>query len=141
MSSPFITEDETPPSLKKTKKVKKSESSGIDETIDEVRVKAAKGQQRAATASPQGLNWTALGFLALMIIPALATAAISISDYLYPQGAQDRLFRDRLVKCYSVANPKKLGEIDRILNKAKGKERGLFASLSEKYHMHPQCIH
>ena len=82
---------------------------------------------------------SALFFLGIMIIPAIATVAIQVSDYFYPQSAQERRVRERLVACYTVAAPDKLNSVDSILAKYKGKEYRLLAQLGEKYPKFSQC--
>jgi hypothetical protein len=43
------------------------------------------------------------------------------------------------LKCYDVANPSKVSEIDKFIEKYKGNENRLFANLKEKYNKYPQC--
>eukprot|EP01041_Mallomonas_annulata_P006418 gene6418-12976_t len=73
------------------------------------------------------INWMAVFFLMLFVIPVLMTAAMTAIDYLYPDAARMRQLRQRVTKCYSAANPKKLSEVDYIMEKYKGKEYVLFA--------------
>ena len=60
-------------------------------------------------------------------------------DYLYPDSAAERRIRERVVKCYEAANPKKMSEIDKFIKKYKGKEYALFAQLRSKYEKYPEC--
>ncbi len=60
-------------------------------------------------------------------------------DYLYPEAVAHRKLKDRVVRCYSVANPTKVSEVDRFLEKYKGHEERLFANLREKYYKYPEC--
>jgi hypothetical protein len=59
---------------------------------------------------------------------------------MYPEAAKERRIRDKLVACYSVANPKKVDEVDKIMLKYKGKERSLFIQLADKYGQYEECL-
>ena len=76
------------------------------------------------------INWTAVFILMLFFVPALITVVMQAMDYLYPQAATARIIRQRLVKCYDAANPKKLSEVDYLLKKYKNKEHILFAQVT-----------
>ena len=41
-------------------------------------------------------------------------------DYLYPEAAKVRLFKERVIRCYEAANPSKLSEIDKLIQKYEG---------------------
>jgi hypothetical protein len=58
---------------------------------------------------------------------------------MYPEAKALREMKARVTKCYEVANPTKLSEIDNIVEKYKNKERTLFAQLRNKYTKFPQC--
>lgn len=58
---------------------------------------------------------------------------------MYPEAKAQRLIKERVIKCYEVANPTKLSEIDKIVEKYKGRERALYAQLRAKYEKFPQC--
>ena len=88
---------------------------------------------------PEGLNWTAVIILLIMIVPMLLTVGIQALDYLYPDAAMTRTLRARILKCYQVANPEKIDSIDSTLKKFKGKEHILFAKLKGKYERYPEC--
>lgn len=58
---------------------------------------------------------------------------------MYPEAKAHRVVRDRVTKCYEAANPSKLNEVDKIVEKYKGREHALFAQLRSKYGKHPEC--
>lgn len=60
-------------------------------------------------------------------------------DFVYPEAAKVRRVKDRVVKCYEAANPSKLSDVDKFIEKYKGKEEALFAQLRNKYPKHPEC--
>ena len=65
---------------------------------------------------------------------------IQASDFFFPEAAVERKLREQVLRCYSVANPKKVNEIDHFMEKYKGKEHILFSQLRNKYGMkYPQC--
>ena len=58
---------------------------------------------------------------------------------MYPEQKALRLIKERVIRCYEVANPAKLDDIDRIVEKYKGREIALYAQLRNKYPKIPQC--
>ena len=62
-----------------------------------------------------------------------------MSDYLYPEAAQQRLVRERVTRCYEAANPSKVSEVDKFIMRYKGNEERLFANLKEKYGKFREC--
>jgi hypothetical protein len=58
---------------------------------------------------------------------------------MYPEAKEQRIVRDRVRKCYEVANPSKLNEVDKIVEKYKGREHALFAQLRAKYAKYREC--
>lgn len=60
-------------------------------------------------------------------------------DFLYPEAAKMRKVTERVTRCYEAANPSKLSEVDKFIQKYKGKEESLFAQLRNKYPKHPEC--
>mmetsp|Transcript_5368 Transcript_5368/g.5533 ORF Transcript_5368/g.5533 Transcript_5368/m.5533 type:complete len:130 (+) Transcript_5368:160-549(+) len=109
------------------KKVKNDEDEDIDS--DDGKISAKK----------TGINWAAVFFLLLFILPMVIGAITTVADYFFPQAARQRSHRDRLIRCYSAANPKKVSEVDYLLKKYKGHEHILFAQLSNKYEKTPEC--
>lgn len=97
--------------------------------------------QNTTKKTSGGLNWAALGILIMMVLPAVLTGSIYLMDYLYPEAAKLRQFRDRLVKCYDVANPAKLSDIDSIVEKAKDDRarQSVLAKLRNKYSKFSSC--
>jgi hypothetical protein len=60
-------------------------------------------------------------------------------DFIYPEAAKARRIRDQVVRCYEVANPSKVADVDKFLEKYQGREHILFAQLRTKYEKIPQC--
>jgi hypothetical protein len=60
-------------------------------------------------------------------------------DYFYPEAAAERKVRDRVLRCYEAANPTKVSEVDKFVQKYKGREHALFAQLRNKYEKFPEC--
>jgi hypothetical protein len=75
----------------------------------------------------------------MMGLPALITLSITAYDYFYPQEAVLRAMRTRLEKCYTVAKPGEVVDVDKILKKYKGKEDILFSILRTKYPKFGEC--
>ena len=50
--------------------------------------------------------------------------------FLFYQEASARKYKEKVVQCYNVANPKKLDEVDKILKKYKGNEHVLFSQVN-----------
>ena len=61
------------------------------------------------------------------------------SDYFFPEAAKTRKVRESLRKCFDIADPPMLSQIDDLLIKYDGRERIMFAKLSRKYAKVPQC--
>ena len=51
----------------------------------------------------------------------------------------ERLIREKLMKCYNVAEPKKTSEISTIMKEIKGKESDYIEKLHKKYHRFEEC--
>jgi hypothetical protein len=60
-------------------------------------------------------------------------------DYLYPQSKMERKVRERVMRCYEVANPTKISEVDKFIERYRGREHILFAQLKNKYERYPEC--
>ncbi len=60
-------------------------------------------------------------------------------DYLYPENAKARVVRERVIRCYEAANPSKVDEVDKFVERYKGREHVLFAQLRTKYQKYPEC--
>ena len=60
-------------------------------------------------------------------------------DIMYPEAKAERIIKERVTRCYEVANPTKLSEVDKIVDKYKGRERALYAQLRMKYIKFPEC--
>ena len=60
-----------------------------------------------------------------------------------PEAARERDMKNRVTehvrRCYSVANPTKLDDVERFVAKYKGHEDKLLASLREKYYKFSEC--
>jgi len=124
-------------------------------------------ESRKSTGTGEGLNYKALAILAMFALPLLLTGFIFIGDMLNPAGVEQNKIREALVKCYTVADPSKLGSVESLIGKYvhnlhpgpipnpnlnlnlnlnpnshryEGRERELFAKLRTKYHKIPQCI-
>lgn len=60
-------------------------------------------------------------------------------DFFYPEAANERKVKERVMKCYEAANPTKISEVDKFIKRYKGKEHVLFAQLRNKYEKFPEC--
>ena len=60
-------------------------------------------------------------------------------DMMNPKAAAERRFVQQVTRCYSAANPSKLGEVEKIVEKYKGREGRLLAQLRDKYEKFPEC--
>lgn len=58
---------------------------------------------------------------------------------MYPEAKALRQTRERVTRCYESANPAKLNEVDKIVDKYRGREHVLFAQLRAKYPKHSEC--
>ena len=91
-------------------------------------------------AKKEGINWSGIFLLAMFCIPAIFGGYFATMDYLYPEDAKMRRIRQPLEKCYNIANPEKVSEIDYIMSKYQGREQKLFAQLRAKYgHKYQEC--
>ncbi len=81
----------------------------------------------------KNINWTAAAVIAIMVVPSVIGAYITVEDYLYPEQAKRNQIRNMVVDCYTSANPDKLYEIDTVMLKYEGKERKLLKNLMTKY--------
>lgn len=83
-------------------------------------------------------------FLAVVsIIVALIMTRLSLLDLIFPHpgvdGMAERLIREKLIKCYNVAEPKKSSEIGNVMKDIKGKEKDFIEKLHKKYHRYEEC--
>jgi hypothetical protein len=51
----------------------------------------------------------------------------------------ERKVRERVMRCYEVANPTKISEVDKFIERYRGREHILFAQLKSKYEKYPEC--
>ena len=124
---------------KRSKKEKRGGDDGDDAPYDSDE-DPKKVKARAALPWYSKLNYSAIIILLMMVLPTLLVGGMSLYDKLYPEEAKARALRDRVVKCYSSADPSKLPQIDSFLRKYRGKEHILFHSLKDKYgKKHPSC--
>lgn len=119
--------------VKKKKRTPKEKAEAREE-----RAKAEKARKQAAVIKQpinylSNINWMALVLLALFVVPGILAVCIHVYDMMYPGAAQERVLREKLVRCYEVANPSKLNDIDDILKKANGRYVKLLAGLKNKY--------
>ena len=88
----------------------------------------------------RGVSWLHLFFFALFFLPA----AFAVVDWLFgltpPDGQaygtlspEAKFFREKIRAFYSEYNPEKLGSVDGLLVKHKGKERALYNTIVRKY--------
>lgn len=88
------------------------------------------------------LNWSAVAILLMMTMPMIIMGVVYVYDIMYPQDAMVVAIRQRMVACYTVANPSKLTEIDSLLSKNKKKEIKLLIGLSKKYGSeYDECVY
>lgn len=62
---------------------------------------------------------------------------------MYPEEARIRDLRQRtksyVTRCYEVANPSKLSEVDSLVDRYYGREEKLVVQLRNKYAKYPEC--
>jgi hypothetical protein len=51
----------------------------------------------------------------------------------------ERKVRERVMRCYEVADPTKISEVDKFVERYRGREHILFAQLKSKYEKYPEC--
>eukprot|EP00300_Choanocystis_sp_HF-7_P007966 c15618_g1_i2.p2 GENE.c15618_g1_i2~~c15618_g1_i2.p2 ORF type:complete len:134 (+),score=26.01 c15618_g1_i2:29-403(+) len=92
------------------------------------------------------INWTAFALCVLIVLPGVVGAVMrvtdlagstdfgkSISRYFGFASSTSKSYRDRVVEFYREHNPTKLGEVNKLLKKYKGKEEELIENLNRKY--------
>lgn len=99
----------------------------------------AEGTSVTSTRKAPGLNYSAIAIGLLFVLPVICTLVFQAFDMLYPQLALDRLVRGKVAKCYDVAKPDEIVDIDKIMKKYNGKYQSLFNNLGNKYSKFPQC--
>eukprot|EP01040_Poterioochromonas_malhamensis_P008826 gene8826-9561_t len=107
-----------------------------DEPKDNKKKKAPTQKQAQQKG---GLNWAAIAILCMFALPLLLGGFMQLMDFLYPQAAADRKVRDRVLRCYEVANPSKVAEVDKFVERYRGREHILFSQLRAKYEKYPEC--
>ena len=118
-----------------------------DDEIEEKEVKKGKKEKKEKKGEEQkvmkkkaaGLNYAAISFLLMMVLPALITLGLQAYDMMYPKLAEARMIRGKIQKCYDQAKPNEVVDIDKIMKKYAGKETALFNSLRNKYGKHAAC--
>mmetsp|Transcript_22914 Transcript_22914/g.38212 ORF Transcript_22914/g.38212 Transcript_22914/m.38212 type:complete len:130 (-) Transcript_22914:214-603(-) len=123
---------------------KRRSAKGKDENDEEGEEEEEEEEEEDRSRRPpqrkkQGYNYTAIIILLLFVVPSAFAVVLQVMDYMYPEAKVDRAVRERVVRCYESANPSKMAEIDKIMNKYKNRERALFAQLRNKYEKHPAC--
>eukprot|EP01039_Chlorochromonas_danica_P005170 gene5170-5690_t len=121
--------------LKKRSKSPSASSANASSTA----VAQAKANKGNKSNGGGGYNLTAIGFLLLLILPAIFAGFLQVMDYLYPEAAKERRIRERVVKCFEAADPVKLTEVDDLLKKYKNKEYIMFRKMSNKYEKFAEC--
>eukprot|EP01031_Cornospumella_fuschlensis_P031443 gene31443-38008_t len=119
-----------------SKQRKGEEKKSVEEEFDLDDAKANGGKK---ASNKSGLNYTAVGILLLFVLPMIFAGVIQVMDFMYPQAAQQRRIRERLVRCFEAVQPAKLNEVDYLLKKYEGKEHVMFTKLKNKYPKHPEC--
>ncbi|RYY81413.1 hypothetical protein EON63_15455 [archaeon] len=109
--------------MSRQRKEDKKKSSDEDLDLSEDELDTPKSTKKTATKS--GLNYTAVGILLLFVLPmvfagvlqvrwpfltpipksVLLIPIVQVMDFLYPQAAQQRRIRERLVRCFEAAQP------------------------------------
>lgn len=138
-SSPFV---DAPPNdwdipddigLKKKKKTPQEKAKAREERAKKEQIKKQQATIKQPISFLGNINWMALTFLAMFVVPGILAVCIQGYDMMYPGAAQERVLREKLVRCYEVANPTKLNDIDDILKKANKRYTKLLAGLKNKY--------
>lgn len=124
--------------------MKKRSNKPVVETVDSDDDSSEEGKKDTTkkTTKPkksEGYNWAAICIMLLFLVPSAFALVIALVDYAYPEQAKARLIRDRVVRCYEAADPKKLDNIDAYMKKYKGREGKLFTNLRMKYEQVPEC--
>lgn len=61
------------------------------------------------------------------------------SDHLVSENNFHSTVRERVIKCYKTANPSKVRDVKKILEKYRGDEHGLFVMLRNRYPSFREC--
>jgi hypothetical protein len=113
-----------------------------DEDVDE-EPKEKKGKKKvpsqAQPAAKSSLNWPAIAILCMFALPLLLGGILQAMDFFYPEAAKERKIRERVLRCYEAANPSKISEVDKFIERYKGREHVLFSQLKNKYERIPEC--
>ena len=90
-----------------SKQRKGEEKKSVEEEFD---LDDAKANGKKAS-NKSGLNYTAVGILLLFVLPMIFAGVIQVMDFMYPQAAQQRRIRERLVRCFEAVQP---GKFERV---------------------------
>lgn len=110
-----------------------------DISDDEVNNDNIKNTKKQPSSKSKGYNISAIIIMLLFLLPGVIGAFLYIYDMYYPEAAALRKVRERVVRCYEVANPSKISEVDKFIDKYKGRSHVLFAQLRTKYQKYPEC--
>lgn len=124
---------------KKRNKVKGATGSRKKKEVVQVPVEVVE-ESGFFTNTGGSYNWCAILILACLVIPIITMPILSIYDSFYPEAVQNRIAREKVTRCYAIADPTKLGNIDNYMEKYAGKEHKLFTQLRNKYgEQFPEC--
>ena len=127
--------------MRARRRQRKAAKKADEETVPSAGSSSKKRSGKAVEGGGGGYNWAAMSILTMFALPLLLTGLIYVGDLLNPDGAQTSRTREALVKCYTVADPSKLSNVEDLLEKYQGRERALFAKLRTKYEKEPACHH
>lgn len=108
--------------------------------------KKVEDGDKPVSKTPPGYNWSGIFILGLFVIPLVGGVCIFLMNTFYPQStftgaAGEPLWKieDRVRECYKVANPSKLDEVHKFVNKYAKTPKRLYAQLDSKYSEHIEC--
>ena len=105
-SSPFV---DAPPNdwdipddigLKKKKKTPQEKAKAREERAKKEQIKKQQATIKQPISFLGNINWMALTFLAMFVVPGILAVCIQGYDMMYPGAAQERVLREKLVRCY-----------------------------------------
>jgi len=113
----------------------------VDDNYDADDTSARNDDDRGKTKSTkkEGYNIYAIVIIAMFVVPGIIGATLYVIDYMYPEAAATRKFKEKIMNCYEIANPTKLSDVDKFIAKYQGRETALYAQLRNKYRKVPEC--
>lgn len=101
---------------------------------------------KPTSSSTSGYNWSGLFILGLFVVPLIGGGVAYLMNIFFPQlsststsGEPLWKIEDRVRECYKVANPSKLNDVSKIVQKYAKKPEKLYRQLDSKYNQFGEC--